>query len=252
MRLVVFFFLFSLLSFSGFSQIMGDGETYLVMERINPTFQGGGIENFTKYINREFDYSKVTQSGKQEATFTIDEEGSVTKIKITQVLDIESATEMIRVLKKCPKWEPAKRGGKPISVEIKYPMVFSGKAKPSSEDVAQKPSGNPVSNTNDTIYELASIESAPRFNGGLRAFYQFIASNYNPPDVEGLKGKVIASFVIERDGSITDIKVLKEIGFGTGAEAIRVLKLCPKWAPAKQNGIPVRCSYQIPINIKTR
>lgn len=61
------------------------------------------------------------------AAFTIDVEGNVTGIKIVQMLDVESAKEMIRVLKLCPKWEPAKRGGKPISIEIKYPMKFRRK-----------------------------------------------------------------------------------------------------------------------------
>jgi hypothetical protein len=51
----------------------------------------------------------------------------IKNIKIIEFFDIESATEFIRVLKKCPKWEPAKRGGKPISIEIKYPMVFRKK-----------------------------------------------------------------------------------------------------------------------------
>ena len=57
------------------------------------------------------------------AVFTVDEKGNVTKIKIIQILDIEPAAEFIRVLKKYPKWEPAKRIGKPNSIEIKYPMV---------------------------------------------------------------------------------------------------------------------------------
>jgi hypothetical protein len=119
--------LFVLLPISGFSQIQGEDEVYLSGDRIEAKFEGGGIENFTKFIHRNFDYSKVTIAGKLEGAFTIDEQGNVTKIRITQVLDIESATEFIRVLKMCPKWEPARRGGKPISIEIKYPMVFKKK-----------------------------------------------------------------------------------------------------------------------------
>lgn len=126
MKLITILF-FLLLPIAGFSQIEGDGEVYLTMERIDAKFNGGGIDNFTEFIHKEFDYSKVTKPGKLEATFTIDEEGKVTKIRITQMIDVESATEFIRVLKKCPKWEPAKRGGKPISIEIKYPMVFKKK-----------------------------------------------------------------------------------------------------------------------------
>lgn len=103
----------------------------------------------------------------------------------------------------------------------------------------------------NSIYNSAGIEVKPEYPGGLAKFYSFIKNNYTPPDEEGLKGKVIVSFVVEKDGSLTDIKVLKDIGYGTGAEAIRVLKKCARWTPAEQNGKKVRCSYQIPIAIET-
>jgi hypothetical protein len=72
------------------------------------------------------------------AAFTIATDGSVQKIKMVQMIDSESAIEMIRVLNECPKWKPASRGGKPISVEIKYPMTFTQKSKPDRKD--SKPS----------------------------------------------------------------------------------------------------------------
>jgi periplasmic protein TonB len=103
----------------------------------------------------------------------------------------------------------------------------------------------------NNIYNSAGIEVKPEYPGGLAKFYSFIKNNYQSPDEEGLNGKVIVSFVVEKDGTLTDIKVLKDIGFGTGAEAIRVLKKCAKWTPAEQNGKKVRCSYQIPIAIQT-
>mgnify|MGYP003411423114 CR=1 FL=1 len=68
---------------------------------------------------------------------------------------------------------------------------------------------------------------------------------------EGLKGKVFVSFVVEKDGSLTDIKVIRDIGYGTGKEAIRVLKQCPKWNPGEQNGKKVRVLYSLPINIQS-
>ncbi len=103
----------------------------------------------------------------------------------------------------------------------------------------------------NSIYNSAGIEVKPEFPGGMSKFLSFIKNNYNPPNEEGLKGRVIVSFVVEKDGSLTDIKVLKDIGYGTGTEAIRVLKKCPKWTPAEQNGKKVRCSYQLPIAIET-
>jgi protein TonB len=101
------------------------------------------------------------------------------------------------------------------------------------------------------LFNSAGVEVKPEFPGGIAKFYNFIKNNYQAPDEPGLKGQVFVSFVVEKDGSLTDIKVLRDIGFGTGKEAMRVLNKCPKWTPAEQNGKKVRCSYQIPIKIET-
>jgi len=106
--------------------------------------------------------------------------------------------------------------------------------------------------SDNNIYNTAGIEVKPEFPGGYEAFYKFIAENYITPNVVGLNGKVYVAFVIEKDGSITDIKVLRDIGHGTGKEAIRVLELSPKWIPGEQNGKKVRCTYSLPINIMAR
>ncbi|HMI06031.1 MAG TPA: energy transducer TonB [Flavobacterium sp.] len=112
-----------------FAQIGGEDEVYLNGDRIEAKFKGGGIDKFSEFVHSEFDYSKVSKPGKMLAAFTIDEEGNLKNIKLLEYIDTESAGEMIRVLNKCPKWEPAKRNGKPISIEIKYPMVFKAKKK---------------------------------------------------------------------------------------------------------------------------
>jgi len=106
--------------------------------------------------------------------------------------------------------------------------------------------------SDNNIYNTAGIEVKPEFPGGYEAFYKFIAENYITPNVVGLNGKVYVAFVIEKDGSMTDIKVLRDIGHGTGKEAIRVLELSPKWIPGEQNGKKVRCTYSLPINIMAR
>ena len=64
-----------------------------------------------------------------------------------------------------------------------------------------------------------------------------------------MKGKIFIQFVVEKDGSLTDIKVMRDLGYGTGAEAIRVLKKSPKWKPGIQNGRAVRVLYSLPISI---
>lgn len=103
--------------------------------------------------------------------------------------------------------------------------------------------------SDNTIYNTAGIEVKPEFPGGMDKFYKFIAENYNCPKVEKLAGKVYVTFVVEKEGSLTDIKVLRDIGYGTGKEAIRVLKISPKWMPGQQNGRTVRCTYSLPIAI---
>jgi protein TonB len=107
-----------------------------------------------------------------------------------------------------------------------------------------------VEETNE-IYNSAGVEVKPDFPGGIAKFYNFIKNNYQAPDEPGLKGQVFVSFVVEKDGTLTDVKVLRDVGFGTGKEAERVLRKSPRWTPAEQNGKKVRCSYQIPIKIET-
>lgn len=127
------------------------------------------------------------------------------------------------------------------------------KGDPDAE-LTVEPVGNgpaAVIEEDNTVYSSAGIEVQPVFPGGIAKFYDFIGRNYQTPEEEGLKGKVFVSFTVEKDGSLTDIKVLRDIGYGTGKEAIRVLNKCPKWAPGEQNGKKVRCTYSLPISIQS-
>ena len=108
-----------------------------------------------------------------------------------------------------------------------------------------------INEIDNNIYSTAAIEVKPDFSGGMQEFYKFVGGNYKTPNVKGLSGKIYVTFIIEKDGSITDIKVIRDIGHGTGAEAVRVLSICPKWKPGEQNGKPVRVMYSLPIVIQT-
>jgi protein TonB len=103
----------------------------------------------------------------------------------------------------------------------------------------------------NSVYNVAGIEVKPDFPGGMEKFYSYIQKNYRMPEEEGLKGKVYVTFVVEKDGSLTDIKVLRDIGYGTGKEAIRVLKATPRWNPGEQNGKKVRCTFSLPISLQS-
>lgn len=108
-----------------------------------------------------------------------------------------------------------------------------------------------VEEVDNQIYNTAGIEVKPDFPGGINKFYKFVGDNYQTPEEDGLKGKVYVTFVVEKDGSLTDIKVIRDIGYGTGKEAIRVLKKSPRWSPGVQNGKPVRVLYSLPITIQS-
>lgn len=243
------FFLIFLFPISTFSQIEGEDEIYLNGDLIEPKFNGGGLEKFYEFINQEFDYSKVNKAGKMIVSFTIDKTGVLNNIRIIQYNDVQSAAEIFRVLNKAPKWVSAKRGGKPISLDMKVPLEFKVKEPVivSSQNKLEEANTVKKSGNNTT-----GTETKPEFSAGLKEFYQFIAKNYRTPDVQGLKGKVIVSFIVDVDGSLTNFMIEEDLGYGTGKEAIRVLKMSPKWIPGTQNGVPVRCLYSLPITISSR
>ncbi len=97
-----------------------------------------------------------------------------------------------------------------------------------------------------------SVEIDPKPPGGMRAFMEYIAKNYDYPqeaiDAE-VNGQVQLSFVVEHDGSLTDLKIVRDLGYGTGEAAIRVLQSSSKWSPGIQNGRPVRVAYTLPIRL---
>jgi periplasmic protein TonB len=100
-------------------------------------------------------------------------------------------------------------------------------------------------------YKYNTIEIKPEFPGGMGAFFKYIGNNYKTPKVNNLSGKLYLNFVIEKDGSIVEVKVLRDLGYGTGEEAVRVLSESPKWSPGMQNGQPVRVMYTLPIMIQS-
>ena len=124
--LVITFFSFQL---GNAQELLMETELVSSPDVINPKFNGGEFDKFYEFINQQFNYSSVTKEGNIIISFTVNELGEVKKIKVLQFPNIEAASEIIRVLNKSPKWEPAKRAGKPFSVEIKMPVNFQMKLK---------------------------------------------------------------------------------------------------------------------------
>jgi TonB family protein len=104
---------------------------------------------------------------------------------------------------------------------------------------------------NDSIYEICEV--MPEFPGGEQALMKFVSSNVHYPEEakdKGIEGRVFVSFVVEKDGSVTEVEVRKGIGKLCDEEAARVVKAMPKWKPGMQNGKPVRVHYNLPFFFK--
>jgi len=96
------------------------------------------------------------------------------------------------------------------------------------------------------------LDKLPEFPGGINKFYTFVGNNFEKPEIEGEQTiSVYVAFVIEEDGSMSNIKVTRDPGYGLGKEAVRVLKsLKTKWVPGMISGHPVRTSYYLPITVR--
>lgn len=97
------------------------------------------------------------------------------------------------------------------------------------------------------------VEQMPSFPGGQGALMSWLGSNIKYPVVaeeNGVQGRVVCTFVVERDGSITDVKVVRGVDPSLDKEAVRVLKAMPKWIPGKQNGSAVRVKYTVPVTFR--
>lgn len=103
-----------------------------------------------------------------------------------------------------------------------------------------------------TTIDYSEIFIQPVPKKGLQDFYKFIGKNYRTPDMpRGYKGKVIVNFVVDKNGEINETSIIKDIGYGTGEEAIRVLMKYGDWQPGMQRGKNVRCYFSLPITIQS-
>jgi len=141
------------------------------------------------------------------------------------------------------------------------PIQEEIKAEVGTKDVKGTDEGPPpveepvISGTGNEVVEDSQeifyhVEENPEYPGGFDQIGKFIGRNLRYPPMAretGVQGRVTVTFVVEKDGSISDVKVLRGIGSGCDEEAVRVVNAMPKWKPGKQNGKPVRVHFSLPI-----
>ena len=116
---------------------------------------------------------------------------------------------------------------------------------------AEAPKEEVKQDVENKIFEV--VEQQPSFPGGQGALMSWLASNIHYPPVaeeNGIQGRVVVSFVVEKDGSITQVQVVRGVDPSLDKEAVRVTKSMPKWTPGKQNGQAVRVKYNLPVTFK--
>lgn len=190
----------------------------------------GGIGKFYQFIADNYKTPTAVDflGGKVYVSFIIEKDGSVADIKVLRDVAFGTGKEAIRVLELCPKWSPGRQNGKNVRCSYSLPIALQA-----------------------YVFKASEVERKPEFVGGMQNFYEFVGRNYKMPEAEGLNGSIYITLIVEIDGSLTGIKILKDIGHGTGKEALRVLKKCPNWVPAQHKGQKVRCSYSLPIKLQS-
>ena len=109
----------------------------------------------------------------------------------------------------------------------------------------------PLAANTDEVFKVVEVD--PEFPGGVEALYKYLAENIKYPLMaknNKVEGRVFITFVIEKDGNVSDAKVLRSVNEELDAEALRVINAMPKWKPGMQQGVPVRVQYNIPITFK--
>lgn len=119
------------------------------------------------------------------------------------------------------------------------------------EVVIQAPVAAPIEEEDNVVFQV--VETMPSFPGGDQALFKFLGENVKYPVIaqeNGIQGRVICQFVVNRDGSIVDVEVVRPVDPSLDKEAIRVIKSMPSWSPGKQRGKSVRVKYTLPVNFK--
>lgn len=119
--------------------------------------------------------------------------------------------------------------------------------------IVEKASNDSVQSTNEDPVYMISVEQKPTFPGGERAMYQWLGAQINYPKEASdanIQGRVIVSFIVEKDGSISNVHVTRGQHPALDAESVRVVNSMPKWSPGLYDGKPVRVQYMLPITFR--
>ena len=236
------------------------GEVFQVVEEM-PMFPGG-MEELMKYLQKEIKYPQEAIDkgigGKVIVQFVVNTDGSICNDSVVKSVDPILDAEAIRVVRSMPNWTPGKQRGEPVRVRFTIPVAFGMGGNTTS--------GTPHTYTNTTVKQKTvakqddtedEIVNAPEeqavYPGGMGELMKFLSRNIKYPKEaqdKGIQGRVVLQFVVNKDGSICDSKVVKAVDPQLDAEALRVINAMPNWTPGKQKGEPVRTRFTLPVSFR--
>lgn len=226
-----------------------EGEIFQVVEE-QPMFPGG-MEEMMKFLQENIKYPKEAQEqGKQGRVivqFVVNKDGSISDAKVMKPVDPLLDAEALRVVSEMPNWTPGKQRGKEVRVRFTLPVTFrlDNNAPKQAAEVKQPEV------TGDEIFQV--VEEQPMFPGGMEELMKYLQKEIKYPK-EALEkktqGRVIVQFVVEKDGSITEAKVMKPVDPLLDAEALRVVNAMPNWKPGKQRGEAVNVRFTLPVTFR--
>ncbi len=197
-----------------------------------PRFQGGD-EARLRFINSNLKYpdSAVNAGiqGKVYVSFIVEKNGTLTSPTIMRGLGYGCDEEVLRVIHMMPPWEAGLLSGKPVRVRFSLPVSFKLEIP------------EPV---------FTVVEEMPQFPGGDIARYEFLKLNIQMPQEarrNKITGTVYVRFIVRPNGELSDISIMKGIGYGCDEEVLRVMKMMPPWTPARQSGKPVSVQFTMPV-----
>jgi protein TonB len=226
---------------------------------IVPMFTGGTAE-MHRFISNTLSYpadaAERNAQGLVVYTFVVEKDGSLSNFNIIHRADPLLNEEALRILKNMPPWRPARHNGENVRSETYVPMYFKlNKNVQYSTRTSSSATARAYAKTDQSILENSEIytivDKMPVYEYGEKELANFISYNMRYPKEalqQGIEGRILCSFIVGKDGSISNIEVVSGSNEALNNEAIRVLGLMPKWTPGENNGEKVNVKCLLPID----
>jgi TonB family protein len=235
----------------------GDTTIYSFAE-IQPKFPHGD-SSFVNFVQQTIIYPDnalaLGLEGTVYVSFVVEKNGSLSNVNVRRSVHSLLDKEALRVVNLSPYWLPGTISGQPVRVQLIVPVRFKIPPLKGTEQNATDTSVNVnlSSFTDTTIYTTA--DSMPAYPGGEKAWKQYLNDSMRYPQMEkefDIDGKVLVSFIVEKDGRVNHVLILKSVSTGLDKEALRIVRASKPWKPGMVNGQPVRVSMTTEINFRLK